>query len=121
MQIRRRDKRPRDLHIRHVVRPAVGDPTPALVVLSSPHKPFQSGIAYQAFAYVTNWSGLAWWEPAGSMHVGLDCCLADATARASELRGQDNRTPFDPPLHWAVSGLLMLAYELAPNGPQKPA
>jgi hypothetical protein len=118
MQIRKRGKRPLDIHIRYVQWPDADDTTPTIVILSSPHQPFPSGTAYQGYAYVTNRLGWAWWEPSGDMHDDLDTCLKDATTRAGELRGQDNRTPFDPPVGWLIRALLLLAYELAPNGPQ---
>ncbi|MEQ4717840.1 hypothetical protein [Nonomuraea sp. B19D2] len=118
MQIKKRGGRALAIHIRYVQRPAPGDTTPTIVILSAPHRPFRTGTAYQAYAYLTNRAGRAWWEPAGDLCDDLATCLEAATAHAGELRGQDNRTPFDPPVSWPIRALLLLAYELAPNGPQ---
>ncbi|WP_344897840.1 hypothetical protein, partial [Nonomuraea antimicrobica] len=111
MRIKKRGGRALDIHIRYVLRPAPEDATPTIVILSAPHRPFLGGTAYQAYTYLTNRAGRAWWEPAGDLCDDLATCLEAATAHVGELCGQDNRTPFDPPVSWPIRALLLLAYE----------
>lgn len=118
MQIRKRGERPLGIDVHHVARPELGDETPAVIILSSPHRPFRGGTAYQGYAYLPDQDGRPQWEPAGGMHDNADRCLESAIAHARVLRDQDKpRLPRRH--HHVIAGLLLLAYELAPNGTQK--
>lgn len=107
-----------DVEVHYVARPELGYDTPAIIILSFPRRPDRA--AYQGYAYLASQDDRLHWVPAGDEHDNPDDCLAAAIAHARVLRDQD------PPVlphrhHPAVAGLLVLAYELASNGPQERA